>query len=114
MPDSQLIESGSLSCINEYLAIGSGGYVNEYSLLSNCSLADCFPQKSRWRWNERSAPRGETKRFEQYKDWIPRCIRTYLYCIRSIYVYIMHIPYLTVLSPIPVLSPTPHFMEIWV
>ena len=36
----------SLSCINEDLAIDSGGYVNEYSLSSNCGVAEFFPQKS--------------------------------------------------------------------
>ena len=39
-------------CINEYLAMDSCGYVNKYSLCSNCSMAECFPEKSSWRWNE--------------------------------------------------------------
>ena len=42
----------SLSCINEYLATDSGGYVTEQSSYSNYSVTECFPEKSRWRWNE--------------------------------------------------------------
>ena len=38
----------SLRCINEYLAIDSGGYVIEYYSRSNCSVAECFPDKSSW------------------------------------------------------------------
>ena len=37
---------------NKYLSTDRGGYVNEYSSRSNCSVAECFPDKSRWRWNE--------------------------------------------------------------
>ena len=40
------------SDINEYLAVGCGGHVNELPSRSNCGLAECFPQKTRWRWNE--------------------------------------------------------------
>ena len=39
-------------CINEYLAVDSGGYVNEWCLRSNCSMAEFFPEKSSWCWNE--------------------------------------------------------------
>ena len=42
----------SLSCINEYLAIQSGGYVNEEPSRSNSSVAEYFPKKLRWPWNE--------------------------------------------------------------
>ena len=35
--------SGSLCCLNEYLAIGSGGYLYEQSSHINCSVAACFP-----------------------------------------------------------------------
>ena len=39
----------SLSCINKYLAIDSGGYVNEESLHhSNYNMAECFPEKLSW------------------------------------------------------------------
>ena len=43
---------GSLSCINGYLATDIGGYLNEYSSRSNISVAECFPKRSGWRWNE--------------------------------------------------------------
>ena len=36
------------SAVNKYLAIDSGGYVNELSLHSNCNMAECFPEKLRW------------------------------------------------------------------
>ena len=36
----------SVSCINEYLDIDSGGYVNKYFSCSDCSMAECFPEKS--------------------------------------------------------------------
>ena len=42
-------------CTHSYLGfyntVDSGGYVNEQSLHSNCSVAVCFPEKSSWRWN---------------------------------------------------------------
>ena len=37
--------SSSLGCINEYLAIDNGEYVNEYLLRSNISEPECFPEK---------------------------------------------------------------------
>ena len=36
----------------KYLATDSGGYVNEYSSRNNCSVAKCFSEKPRWRWNK--------------------------------------------------------------
>ena len=44
----------SLSCINinDFLATDSGGYVNEKSLHSNYSEAECFPEKLSLCWNE--------------------------------------------------------------
>ena len=42
----------SLSCINKYLATDRGGYLNKQSSRSNCSMAECFPEKSKWHWNE--------------------------------------------------------------
>ena len=42
----------SLSCINEYLATDRGGYWNEYSLCSNCGVAESFAGKLKWPWNE--------------------------------------------------------------
>ena len=39
----------SLSCINQ---------------CSNCSVAECFPEKSRWRWNEQVCQAGRVKQFE--------------------------------------------------
>ena len=41
----------SLSCINVYLAEDSDGNVSAVAL-SNCSVAECFPEKSSWRRNE--------------------------------------------------------------
>ena len=40
--------SSSLSYINEYPAIDSGGYVYEQSSRTNCSMTGCFPEKPRW------------------------------------------------------------------
>ena len=73
MPDSQSSEPGfdhlcylfegwafslsprrpsSRSGINEFVAIDSGGNVSETFLCSNCSMAECFPEKLIWCWNE--------------------------------------------------------------
>ena len=41
----------SLSCINEYLATEREGHLNEV-FAHNCSMAECFPEKSKCRWNE--------------------------------------------------------------
>ena len=41
--------SSSPSCINEYLAIDSDGYVYEQHSRINCKhMAGCFPEKLRW------------------------------------------------------------------
>ena len=37
------IDARSLSCINEYLAIGSGGHVSDLALARNCCLARMLP-----------------------------------------------------------------------
>ena len=42
----------SLSYINEYLDTDRGGYVNECSPRSNCSVAVWYPEKSSRCWNE--------------------------------------------------------------
>ena len=38
----------SLSCINGYLDIDSGGNGSEYYWRSNCSMAELFPEKASW------------------------------------------------------------------
>ena len=38
----------SLSCVNEYLAIDSGGYSSEQPSCINCGVAECLPEKLRW------------------------------------------------------------------
>ena len=38
--------SSSLSCMNEYLAIDSGGYLCSNALIT--CMARCFPEKPRW------------------------------------------------------------------
>ena len=40
------------SALNVYLATYSGGYVNEYSSHTYCSVAESFPEKSSWHWIE--------------------------------------------------------------
>ena len=40
--------SSSLSCMNKYLAIDNGVYVNEQRSCINCSVAHCYPAKLRW------------------------------------------------------------------
>ena len=44
--------NSSFVCMNEYLAICSGDYTYEWSSSSNCSMSECFLEKSRWSWNE--------------------------------------------------------------
>ena len=51
--EAALFTPPSVNCIIEYLAVDSGGYVNETSSRNDCSVAECFPEKSRWCWNER-------------------------------------------------------------
>ena len=43
---------GSLSCINEYLAIDSGGNVSVYSLRVIAAWLEFFPEKLSWFRNE--------------------------------------------------------------
>ena len=38
----QLCSLSSLSCVNDYLAMDSGGYVNDQFSSINCSMAECF------------------------------------------------------------------------
>ena len=40
--------SSSFSCMNEYLAIDSGGYLYKQHLHINCCMAGCFLEKLRW------------------------------------------------------------------
>ena len=40
--------SSSLSCINEYVAIDSGGYMYEQPLRINLYMDGCFPEMLRW------------------------------------------------------------------
>ena len=47
-PLAAVLKLGQLRCINQYLVIESSVYVNEWSLHSNCSVAECFPEKSSW------------------------------------------------------------------
>ena len=47
--------SSSHSCMNEYMAIDSGGYLHEQPSRVNCSMAGCFPEKLRWHLIEQSA-----------------------------------------------------------
>ena len=42
----------SLSSMNKYMAIDSGGSVSEWSSCINCSMAECLPKKSIWYMNE--------------------------------------------------------------
>ena len=42
----------SLSCINEYLTIDSGGNVNDWSPRVIAAWLECFPDKSSWCRNE--------------------------------------------------------------
>ena len=52
----------SLSCIIEYLAINSGGNANRLpKFSSNCIMAQSFPEKSSWCWNDGSLGEGWVK-----------------------------------------------------
>ena len=55
----------------------SGRYVNEQSLYSNCSMAECFPEKSSRCQNEHACQRVKCKALPM--DWILRYIRTYFF-----------------------------------
>ena len=43
--------------------------MNEWSSRSNCGIAECFPEKSTWRWNEQvcQGVKCKVKGFEQSK-----------------------------------------------
>ena len=75
----------SLSCIHKYLAMGRGAHVNKKSSCKNCSMAECFQEKSRWRWNEQVCQGVKrTKQSQGFalsspKDGIQCYIRKYLY-----------------------------------
>ena len=56
----------SPSCINEYMAIDSGGTVSEWSLRVIAAWLECFPEKPSWCRNEQVCQgRKSVKRFEQ-------------------------------------------------
>ena len=40
--------SSSFRCMNEYLVIGSGGYLHKQPLCINCSVAEYFPEELIW------------------------------------------------------------------
>ena len=50
--------SSSHSCMNEYMAIDSGGYLYAQPSRINCSMAGCFPEKLRWHLIEQAACMG--------------------------------------------------------
>ena len=60
----------SHSCMNEYLAIDSGGYVQPMRI--NCSMAGCFPEKLRLNRSVREVKCKST--LSSPEDWILRCI----------------------------------------
>ena len=73
----------SLSCINAYLAVDSGDYVNEYFTRSNCNVAEFFPEKSSWHWNKQICQWASVNRFEHSKNWwtgktLPFAIHMYI------------------------------------
>ena len=51
----------SLNCLNEYLAIDSGGNVGVYSSCSDYSMAECFPENSSWCRNEQVYQQAKCK-----------------------------------------------------
>ena len=54
----------SLICINEYLAIDSGGNVNEQSSRVIAAWLECFPEKSSWCRNEQVCHGSKCKAFK--------------------------------------------------
>ena len=98
MPDSQSREPGfepsllpfqsfifvlfrRLSCINEYLAIDSGGHVHVNSRCAIAARLECFQEKPSWCRNEQVCQgRKSVKRFERSNGRDTALyIKTYLY-----------------------------------
>ena len=70
-----------LSCMNEYLAIDSGGHVSDLVLARNCCLARMLPREaelvSEWTGLPREA--NGVKRFEQSNRLATALYKNYLY-----------------------------------
>ena len=68
-----------LSCINEYLAIDSGGDVSDLVIARNCCMARMLPGEAELvsEWTGLSGRAKSVKRFESSQtDWILRYIKT--------------------------------------
>ena len=67
-----------LSCVNEYLAIDSGGYVSDLVLARNCCMARMFPGEAELvsEWTGLPGSAKSVKRLSGPTDWILRYIKT--------------------------------------
>ena len=72
----------SLSCINEHPSIDSGGNASVNYLRSNCSDAECFPEKSSCCWNEQDCPRVKCKAL--------RAVPHIVYCVIQEHTFTVH------------------------
>ena len=103
MPDSQSIQPGfeslfatvskighfrslhwrpcSLSCINEYLSIDSGGNVSDLALARNCCLARMLPGEAELvsEWTGLTGEAKSVKRFERSNGLDTALYKNYLY-----------------------------------
>ena len=71
----------SLSCINEYLAIDSGGNVSDLALARNCCLARMLPGEAELvsEWTGLPGEEKSVKRFERSNGLDTALYKNYLY-----------------------------------
>ena len=71
----------SLSCINEYLAIDSGGHVSDLALARNCCLARMLPGEAELvsEWTGLPGEAKSVKRFERSNGLDTALYKNYLY-----------------------------------
>ena len=76
----------SLSCINEYLTIDSGGNVSDLALARNCCLARMLPGEAELvsEWTGLSGEAKSVKRFERSKGLDTALYKNYLYLFFNI------------------------------
>ena len=73
----------SLSCINEYLAIGSGGNVRDLALAHNCCLARMLPGEAELvsEWTGLPGEAKSVKHFERSNGLDTALYKNYLYLL---------------------------------
>ena len=86
----------SLSCINEYLAIDSGGNASDLALARNCCLARMLPGEAELvsEWTGLPGSAKSVKRFERSNGLDTALYKNYLYLNLYLYIVLIQIVFL--------------------